>query len=54
MKNKFLSFLLSLTIAFTLWYYVITVVSPGSEEWYYNIPVVFEGETVLTEDRDPW
>ena len=51
MKNKFLSFLLSLTIAFTLWYYVITVVSPGSEEWYYNIPVVFEGETVLTEDR---
>ena len=51
MKNKFLSFVLSLSIAFTLWYYVITVVSPGSEEWYYNIPVVFEGETVLTEDR---
>ena len=51
MKSKLLSFLLSLTIAFTLWYYVITVVSPGSEEWYYNIPVVFEGETVLTEDR---
>ena len=51
MKNKFFSFLLSLTIAFTLWFYVITVVSPGSEETYYNIPVVFEGETVLTEDR---
>ena len=51
MKSKLLSFLLSLTIAFTLWYYVITVVSPGSEETYYNIPVVFEGETVLTEDR---
>lgn len=51
MKSKILSMILSLTIAFTLWYYVITVVSPGSEETYYNIPVVFEGETVLTEDR---
>lgn len=51
MKSKVLSILLSLFIAFTLWLYVITVVSPGSEETYYNIPVVFEGETVLTEDR---
>ncbi len=51
MKSKFWSFLLSMTIAFALWYYVITVVSPGSEDWYYDIPVVFEGETVLTEDR---
>ena len=51
MKSKVLSILLSLVIAFTLWLYVITVVSPGSEETYYNIPVVFEGETVLTEDR---
>jgi hypothetical protein len=42
---------LSLAIAFTLWYYVISVVSPGSEAWYYNIPVVFEGETVLNQDR---
>lgn len=51
MKSKFLSFLLSLAIAFVLWFYVITVVSPGSEEWINDIPVVFEGETVLTEDR---
>ena len=51
MKNKILSFLLSLLVAFTLWYYVISVVSPGSEGWVYDIPVVFEGETVLTEDR---
>ena len=51
MKSKIGSFLLSLAIAFGLWYYVISVVSPGSEEWYYDIPVVFEGETVLTDDR---
>ncbi len=51
MKNKIWSAALSLAIAFVLWFYVITVVSPGSEEWYYDIPVVFEGETVLIEDR---
>ena len=51
MKNKIWSAVLSLVIAFTLWYYVISVVSPGSTAPVYNIPVVFEGETVLTEDR---
>ena len=49
MKRKILSFLLSLAIAFGLWLYVVTVVSPGSEKEYYNIPVVLEGETVLQE-----
>ena len=51
MKSKKWSALLSLAIAFVLWYYVISVVSPGSTETVYDIPVVFEGETVLTEDR---
>jgi len=51
MKNKIWSAVLSILIAFTLWYYVISVVSPGSDDWVYDIPVVFEGETVLTEDR---
>lgn len=51
MKNKTGSILLSLAVAFLLWYYVISVVSPGSAETIYDIPVVFEGETVLTEDR---
>ena len=51
MKNKTGSILLSLAVAFFLWYYVISVVSPGSAETIYDIPVVFEGETVLTEDR---
>lgn len=49
MKRKVWSALLALAIAFGLWLYVITYVSPGSEETYYNIPVVFEGETALTE-----
>ena len=51
MKNKTGSILLSFAVAFMLWYYVISVVSPGSTEMIYDIPVVFEGETVLTEDR---
>lgn len=49
MKNKLGSFLLSLLIAFGLWMYVITEVSPGSEWTYYDIPVFLEGETLLKE-----
>ncbi|MBQ6891207.1 MAG: hypothetical protein IJN47_01220 [Clostridia bacterium] len=49
MKNKITSFLLALAIAFGMWVYVITTVSPGSQETFYNIPVAREGETVLEE-----
>jgi len=49
MKNKVRSFLLALVIAFGLWVYVITSVSPGSKDTFYNIPVVWEGESVLQE-----
>lgn len=49
MKNRFGSILLSIVIAFGLWLYVITYVSPNSEETYYSIPVVLEGESVLNE-----
>jgi len=48
MKNKVLTALFSLAVAFGLWLYVITVVSPGSEATFYNIPVVFQGEGELT------
>lgn len=48
--RKLASILLSFLIAFSLWYYVISVVSPGSEETFYNIPVVLENESAL-EDR---
>lgn len=47
MKNKILSILLSLAIAFGLWLYVITVVDPESEGSYYDVPVVFDGVSVL-------
>ena len=49
MKSKLSTILLSVVIAFGLWMYVITSVSPGSEETYYNIPVVMDGESVLAE-----
>lgn len=48
-KNKVISFLISLAGAFCLWLYVITVVSPGYSGPVSDIPVRFEGETVLTE-----
>ncbi len=49
MKNKVVAMLVSLLIAFGLWVYVITTVSPGSEETYYNVPVALQNESVLTE-----
>lgn len=49
MKDKLVSIGISLLIAFGLWMYVITEVSPNSEWTYYDIPVRMEGETVLRE-----
>lgn len=49
MKSKIGSALLALLIAFGLWLYVITEVSPDSEQTYYDIPVKMEGETLLNE-----
>lgn len=49
MKSKIISMLLSLLIAFALWGYVITTVSPGSEETYYNVPVALQNESVLSD-----
>lgn len=51
-KNKIVSILLSLAIALGMWLYVITTVSPGWEETINDIPVVFEGETVLNNERN--
>lgn len=52
MKNKIWSLLLSLVLAIGLWLYVITTVSPGSTASIENIPVVFEGENWLLENRN--
>lgn len=49
MKNKVLTALLSIAIAFGLWVYVITMQNPEYEAEYYNIPVVFVGESILEE-----
>ena len=52
MKNKVVAFLLSLLVSLGMWLYVVTYISPESEAMFYNIPVVFEGETVLTTERN--
>ncbi|MCD7859609.1 MAG: hypothetical protein LUH51_05485 [Firmicutes bacterium] len=60
MKRKVLYVLLSAVIACGMWLYVITTDNPDSEETFYNIPVVLQNESVLTEralmlslDKDP-
>lgn len=49
MKRKILHGLLAVVLAFGIWVYVVTVVSPESEKTYYNIPVVLNNESVLLE-----
>lgn len=49
MKRNFLHILLAFVIAFGVWVYVVTVVSPESEATYYNIPVVLNNESLLTD-----
>lgn len=49
MKSKVMSILLSAVVAFGLWLYVITVVSPDSEKTYYEIPVVFQNKDILAD-----
>ena len=46
MKNKFLSIALSVAIAFAMWLYVISVVSPESEETFYDIPVSYQNDVL--------
>lgn len=48
-KNKLYSIALSLVVAFGLWLYVVNNVSSEAEETFYNIPVVMEGEALLSE-----
>ena len=48
-RNKLYSVLLSVAIAFGLWLYVVSNVSETDDNTFYNIPVVMEGESVLTE-----
>ena len=52
MKNKIWSLLLSIVLATGLWMYVTTTVSPDSKTTVSDIPVVFEGESWLLENRN--
>ena len=49
MMQKILYGLLALVVSFGLWLYVITVENPNSETTFYNIPVVLDNESVLTD-----
>ena len=49
MKSKMFSILLSAVVAFGLWLYVITVVTPESEKTYYEIPVVLQNKEALSD-----
>ncbi len=45
MKKNICYLLVSLVIAFGLWAYVVTAVSPESEDTFYNIPVEWDAES---------
>lgn len=47
--NRIGNILLSFLIAFGLWLYVVTVVSPDQERIYYNVPVTFQNASTLTD-----
>jgi len=49
MKSKFWRAGLAAVIAFALWLYVVTVVSPESEETFYDIPVSYQND--ILEER---
>lgn len=51
MKNKMVSILAALAIAFGLWMYVITEVDPESDMTFYDIPLTEVGETILNENN---
>ena len=49
MKRNVLTVLLSIAIAFGLWLYVVTVISPNSDNTYHGVSVVLQGEAILEE-----
>lgn len=46
MKSKIWRLVVSLLISFALWLYVISVVSPESEETFYDIPVSYQNDVL--------
>ena len=50
MKSKIWQMVLSVAIAFALWMYVVSTVSPEYEETFYDIPVSYQNDVL--EERD--
>ncbi len=50
-KNKLYSILLSLAVAFGLWLYVVNNISEQTDWTFDNIPVIREGEAMLSEQN---
>lgn len=48
-KNKIWKLVISVVIAFSLWVYVVSVVSPGSAKTYYDVPVNLNNLTGLSD-----
>lgn len=48
-KRNILYLLLSIVLAFGLWIYVVTVVSPESEETFYDVPIMFRNQGQLQD-----
>lgn len=51
MAKKIITFAISLVLAFALWMYVVMVVGPEYQDTFRDVPVVFQGASVL-EARD--
>ena len=49
MKSNFVRMTLAVVVSFALWLYVISVVSPESEETFYDIPVSYQND--ILEER---
>lgn len=49
MKSKLFTLAIAFSIAFAMWYYVITVVSPEQERTYNDVTVNLEGESLLRD-----
>lgn len=50
--NKIFSIVLAVLIAFGMWFYVVTNITPEDSQWIRSIPVTFENEDGLFTDRN--
>ena len=53
MKSKIWHVVLSVLVAFALWMYVISFVSPESDETFYDIPVSYQNDVLEEREKPP-